>query len=129
VEFAFIAPLLLGLIMGAIEFGDRYKNTAMYNNAALVAARSYSFSDSSATATAAARNAGIPPSVTPTYSFKFDSGSSASNCSPASDGTYPNVTVTIRRTGIPAVTPLPSLLPGMASTFSLTGKAVARCAA
>jgi Flp pilus assembly protein TadG len=127
VEFAFIAPLLLALIMGAVEFGDRYKTTATYNNAALVAARSYSISNNAATATAAARNAGVPTSVSPTYAFMFDDGSTAASCAEASDGRYPNVTVTIRRTGIPAVTPLPALLPGVPSTFSITGKAVARC--
>lgn len=128
-EFALIAPLLLALIMGVIEYGDRFRNTATYDNAALVAARSYSISDTAGTATSAARNAGIPASVTPTYSFTFDDGSPASSCMPASDGTYPNVTVTISRTGVPAVTPLPQLLPGIASTFTITGKAVARCAA
>lgn len=126
VEFAFIAPLLLALILGAVEFGDRYKNAAVYNNAALVAARSYSLSNSSAAATTAGRNAGVPSSATFSYSFTAGGGG---QCAPASDGTYANVTVTILRTNVPAVTPLPAMMPGVPSTFSLTGKAVARCAA
>ena len=127
-EFALIAPLLLGLVLGAIEFGERYSTRASYNNAALVAARSYALSNSSSAATAAARNAGIPSSVTPTFAFAFDGGGSASSCSPASDGTYPNVTVTLTRTGIPAPTPVAGLLPGASATYTATGRAVVRCA-
>ena len=120
--------MLLGLILGAIEFGQRYKTGATYNNAALVAARSYALNNSAGTATNAARNAGIPSSVTPTYAFKFDSGASATSCTAASDGTYPSVTATISRSGIAALTVVPSLLPGIGSTWTASGKAVVRCA-
>ncbi len=126
VEFAFIAPLLLALIMGAIEFGDRYKNTAMYNNAALVAARSYSLDNNAGSATAAGRSAGVPASASFAYSFSAGGGG---QCAASPDGTYSNITVTIVRNNIAAVTPLPSLLPGVPATFSTTGKAVARCSA
>lgn len=126
VEFALIVPLLLALIMGAIEYGDRFRSVAQYNNAALVAARSYSIDNDSATATTAARNAGVPASATVSYSFSADGGT---NCKPSATGTYNNVTVTITRTSVPAVTPLPQLLPGIASTYTITGKAVTRCSA
>ncbi len=77
-EFALIVPLLLALVLGAVEFGERYRVKAGYNGAAQVAARSYALTNSASSATAAARNADIPSSVTPTYSFVFDNGSSAS---------------------------------------------------
>lgn len=128
-EFALIAPLLIGLVLGAVEFGERYRETAMYGNAAEVAARSYSLSDDAGQATAAARSAGIPSTVTPSYSFRFDSGVSASSCQPAADGSYPNVTVLITRTGIPAVTSMATVIPGAGSTYSITRRAVARCQA
>lgn len=126
-EFAFIVPMLLALVLGAVEFGERYRVNAMYGNAAQVAARSYSLDNSASSATAAARSAGVPSSVTPTYSFAFDSGASAGSCSPAADGTYPNVTVTITRTNIPAITSMAAVIPGAGNTYSITGRAVARC--
>lgn len=126
-EFALIAPILLALVLGAVEYGERYQMKAMYGTAAQVAARSYSLTNSAGSATAAARSAGIPSSVTPSYSFAYDSGASAASCSPAADGTYPNVTVTITRTDIPAVTTMSTVIPGAGSTYSITGKAVARC--
>lgn len=128
-EFALIAPILIALVLGAVEYGERYRMNAMYGSAAQVAARSYALTNDSGSATAAARNAGIPSSVTPTYSFTFDNGSSASGCLPAADGTYPNVTVTVTRTDIPAVTTMATVIPGAGSTYSITGKAVARCQA
>lgn len=128
-EFALIAPMLIALVLGAVEFGERYRMKAMYGNAAQVAARSYSVTNSASSATAAARNAGLPSSVTPSYSFTFDSGSSAASCLPAADGTYPNVTVTVTRASIPAVTSMATVIPGAGSTYTITGKAVTRCQA
>lgn len=128
-EFALIAPLLIALVLGAIEFGERYRARAMYGNAAQVAARSYAIDNSASSATTAARNAGIPNSITPTYSFVFDNGTSASSCSANSSGSYPNITVTITRSNIPAVTSMASVIPGVGNTYSITGKAVARCSA
>ena len=126
VEFALIVPTLLLLICGVIDFGDRYKAAALYNNAALVAARSVALSDSQASATtkanAAATNAGIPAGVTPTYAFKTDAGTTVTNCAMATDGTYPNVTVTITKSNVATATKI------FGSTFSVTGKAVVRCA-
>lgn len=127
-EFALIAPMLLALILGTVEFGERYRQKAEFTGAAQVAARSYALNNSASLATAAAGNAGVPSSVTPTYSFAFDNGSSASSCSPASDGTYPTVTVVVTQGSIPAVTTMAAVIPGVGSTYSITGKAVARCA-
>lgn len=39
VEFALIAPLIILLILGLLEFGLRYQRQAQLNNAAFVAAR------------------------------------------------------------------------------------------
>lgn len=127
VEFALVAPLLIGLVLGAIDFGERYRTTATYNNAALVSARSYALSNSASAATSAAHNAGVPSSVAPTYSFRFDDGAAAASCSPNSSGSYPNVTVVVRRTSIPSPTPVSSFIPGAGSTYTATGTAVVRC--
>jgi Flp pilus assembly protein TadG len=127
VEFALIVPTLLLLICGVIDFGSRYKTAALYNNAALVAARSVAINDNAATATtaanAAATNAGIPSGVTPTYAYKTDAGLTVVGCAIAADGTYPNVTVTITKSNVATATKL------FGTTFSVTGKAVVRCAA
>lgn len=128
-EFALIAPMLIALVLGAVEFGERYRMKAVYGNAAQVAARSYSLTNDASAATTAAHDAGVPSSVTPTYAFKFDSGASASSCTPAADGTQPSVTVTITRTDIPAVTTMAAVIPGAGNTYSITRTAVARCQA
>ncbi|WP_344767522.1 TadE/TadG family type IV pilus assembly protein [Aeromicrobium panaciterrae] len=117
VEFALIVPFLLLLICGVIDFGERYKTAAQYNNAAFVAARSMTIENSAAKAKAAAINAGMPSTLTPVITFT----SGYSSCSQAGDGSFGNVTVTITNSSKATATKF------FGSTYSVTGKAVARC--
>lgn len=107
VEFAFVIPLLLLLILAVVEFGYRYERGTVANNAALIAARDMSINHDQAKATTAAHNAGVPTSVAPAFS-------------PSTCSTGNNVTVTIT-----VVEDSPTKAFG--STFTVTGKAVARC--
>ena len=116
-EFALVVPTLLALILGVVDFGDRYKTAAMYNNAAAAAARSMTIENNAARAKTAAVGVGMPSTLTPTITYT----AGYTTCAPLSDGSYGNVTVTI-------VNPAKSTLTGFfGATFSVTGKAVARC--
>ena len=117
VEFALIVPFLLLLVCGVIDFGERYKTAAVYNNAAFAAARSMTIENNATKAKTAAVNAGIPStlSVVVTYTSGY------SSCAQAGDGSFGNVTVTITN---PAKTTATKMF---GTTYSVTGKAVARC--
>ncbi|MDR7086070.1 Flp pilus assembly protein TadG [Aeromicrobium panaciterrae] len=117
VEFALIVPFLLLLICGVIDFGERYKTSAQYNNAAFVAARSMTIENNTTKAKAAAVSAGMPSSLTPVITFT----SGYTSCAQASDGTFGNVTVTITNASKASATKF------FGTTYSVTGKAVARC--
>ncbi len=117
VEFALIVPLLLLLVFGIIDFGERYKTVAQYNNAAFVAARSMTIENNVAKAKTAAVNAGMPSSLTPVVTFT----SGYSSCAQAGDGTFGNVTVTITNSSKATATKF------FGTTYTVTGKAVARC--
>jgi Flp pilus assembly protein TadG len=116
-EFALVAPTLLLLILGIVDFGERYKSAAMYNNAAFAAARSMTIENSATKAKTAAVGAGMPSTLTPviTYTAGYTS------CAQASDGSFGNVTVTITNPSKAAATKF------FGTTYTVTGKAVARC--
>jgi len=117
VEFALIVPFLLLLICGVIDFGERYKTAAQYNNAAFAAARSMTIENNATKAKTAAINAGMPATLTPviTYTAGYTS------CAQAGDGTFGNVTVTITNPAKATATRF------FGSTYAVTGKAAARC--
>lgn len=117
VEFALIVPFLLLLICGIIDFGERYKTAAQYNNAAFAAARSMTIENNVAKAKTAAINAGMPSSLTPVVTFT----SGYTSCAQAGDGTFGNVTVTITNPSKSTATKF------FGSTYTVTGKAAARC--
>lgn len=116
-EFALIAPVLLLLILGIVDFGDRYKSAAEYNNAAFAAARSMTIENNPAKARAAAVGAGMPSTLTPivTYTPGY------TTCAQASDGSFGNVTVMITNPAKATVTQF------FGTSYTVTGKAVARC--
>ena len=116
-EFALIVPFLLLLVCGVIDFGERYKTAAVYNNAAFAAARSMTIENNATKAKTAAVNAGMPStlSLVITYTAGY------SSCAQAGDGSFGNVTVKITN---PAKTSATKLF---GTTYSVTGKAVARC--
>lgn len=116
-EFALVAPILLLLILGIVDFGDRYKSAAMYNNAAFAAARSMTIENSATKAKTAAIGAGMPSTLTPVITFT----AGYTSCAQASDGSFGNVTVTITNSSKATATKF------FGATYSVTGKAVARC--
>jgi Flp pilus assembly protein TadG len=109
--------MLLLLILGIIDFGERYKSAAVYNQAAFAAARSMTIENNLAKAKAAAVSAGMPSTLTPEVSYT----SGYTSCAQASDGTFGNVTVTIRNPSKPTATRF------FGATYAVSGKAVARC--
>ena len=112
-----MVPTLLLLVLGIVDFGERYKTAAMYNNAAAAAARSMTIENDITKAKASAVGAGMPSTLS--LSVSYTSG--YTSCSQASDGTFGNVTVTITQTNRPTATQF------FGTTYDVSGKAVARC--
>jgi Flp pilus assembly protein TadG len=104
VEFAFIIPLLLLLILAVVEFGFRYERGTVLNNAAFIAARDMAIHHDAGQATTAATNAGAPAGSV-----------SVGACNPGQ-----NVVVTVTAT-------VDSPTGAFGSTFTVHGKGVARC--
>lgn len=109
VEFALVVPVLLTLLLVAIEYGSRFERAGVLNNAAFVAAKELTINHDLAKATALARSAGAPDSAVITVT------PNASACSTGSD-----ITVTIKATE-------ESPTKAFGATFTLTGTGVARC--
>lgn len=107
VEFALILPVLMLVILAIVEFGIRYQRNAEFNNAAFIAARNMAINGSTATATTAAHNAGVPNSASIVIS--------PSSCSPGAD-----VKVTISETQ-------DSPTKAFGASFFVDGVGVARC--
>ncbi|MDO9377766.1 MAG: TadE/TadG family type IV pilus assembly protein [Nocardioidaceae bacterium] len=116
VEFALIAPILMMMVLGIVEFGSLYKTNITMTNAAMTAARSFAAGDSStsvaartSTATTVARSASERPSATVAIS-----------CTTGACASGDNVTVT--------VTYREPLLTGLfGANRVLSGKGTARC--
>ena len=117
IEFAIVVPTLLLLVLGIVDFGERYKTAAMYNNAAAAAARSMTIENDVAKAKTAAVGAGMPSTLS--LSVSYTTG--YTSCSQGTDGTFGNVTVTITETNRPTATKF------FGNTYNVSGKAVARC--
>lgn len=107
VEFALVLPVIILLISAIVDFGFRYAEAAQINNAALVAARHMTIHDEVAGAQNAALSSGAP------------AGSSI-DVSPGACAADTDITVTITAT---QDTPTGAF----GETFTVTGKAVARC--
>jgi Flp pilus assembly protein TadG len=111
VEFAILAPVLIMLLMGIMEFGRAYNAQVSLTNAAREGVRVMAISNSEASARTAAKNAAVtlsPALVDSNITF------SATSC--AADA---QMTVTIKYTL--------STLTGIAGPFAMTGKGVMLC--
>jgi len=111
VEFAILAPVLIMLLMGIMEFGRAYNAQVSLTNAAREGVRVMAISNSQASARTAAKNAAVtlsPALVDSNITF------SATSC--AADA---QMTVTINYTL--------STLTGIAGPFAMTGKGVMLC--
>lgn len=120
IEFAIIAPLLVLLILGILEFGFRYQRGAVISNAAYIAARTASLSPHDATsksrAQTAAQNA-AGPGVTMSFVWDTTPANDPTTCT-----TGNNVTVTVTSTANSPTKVVPNQ-----QTFTINAKGVARC--
>lgn len=111
VEFAILAPVLILLLMGIMEFGRAYNAQVSLTNAAREGVRVMAISNNQASARTAAKNAAV--ALSPTL---VDSNITFSATSCTADA---QMTVTINYTL--------STLTGIAGPFGMTGKAVMLC--
>jgi Flp pilus assembly protein TadG len=110
VEFALVAPLLLALITGVVEFANVYNAQISVTQAAREAARTMAIKNSQSDAKAAAVE-GAPGINTAGFGYTF----SAATCTP--DATV-KVTITY---------PAPTLTGLFGSAFNVTGVGAMRC--
>jgi Flp pilus assembly protein TadG len=111
VEFAILAPVLITLLLGTMEFGRAYNAQITLTNAAREGVRVMAVSNSQPSARAAARNAAV---VLIPALRDSDVTFSAANCT-----TDAQMTVTINYTL--------STVTGIAGPFAMTGKGVMLC--
>lgn len=111
VEFAILAPVLVMLLLGIMEFGRAYNVQTTLTNAAREGVRSMAINNSQATARTAAKNAAtqLSPALTD-VNIAF----SAANCAV---GTQITVTITYSL----------STMTGIAGPFGMTGKGTMLC--
>lgn len=110
VEFALVAPLLLALITGVVEFANIFNSQISVTQAAREAARTMAVKNSQADAKAAAV-AGAPGIAGATFSYSF----SPATCTPNATA---KVTITY---AVPTLTKL------FGSTFNVSGVGAMRC--
>ncbi|MDQ0690157.1 TadE/TadG family type IV pilus assembly protein [Arthrobacter sp. W4I7] len=110
VEFALVAPLLLALITGVVEFANIFNSQISVTQAAREAARTMAVKNSQIDAKAAAV-AGAPGINSSNFGYSF----SAATCTP--DATV-KITITY---------PAPTLTGLFGSTFNVTGVGAMRC--
>lgn len=111
VEFALLAPVLIMILLGIMEFGRAYNVQVSLTNAAREGVRSMAINNSQATARAAAKNAAtrLSPALTD-GNITF----SAANCAVGAQ-----MTVTINYSL--------STMTGIAGPFSMTGRGTMLC--
>lgn len=111
VEFAILAPVLIMILMGIMEFGRAYNAQISLTNAAREGVRVMAITNNQASAQTAARNAAVtlnPGLLDPNITF------STPTCTPNAQ-----MTVTVHYTL--------STLTGIAGPFTMTGKGVMLC--
>lgn len=111
VEFALLAPILIMLLLGIMEFGRAYNVQVSLTNAAREGARSMAINNSQTSALTAAKNAAtqLSPALTD-GNITF----SAANCAVGSQMT---VTITYSL----------STMTGIAGPFGMTGRGTMLC--
>lgn len=110
VEFALVAPILLALVAGIVEFSHAYNQQISVTQAAREAARTMAIKNSQAEAQAAA-SAGAPGLNTAAFSYSFTPAS-------CSAGANANVTITYTTNTLTGL---------FGSDITLTGVGAMRC--
>jgi Flp pilus assembly protein TadG len=113
VEFALVAPILLALIIGVIEFAHAYNVQVSVTQASREAARTMAITKDATKATAAGK-AGAPSINSALLSFDY----SAATCPASTPSSTALVTATYSG---------PSLTGFFGSSLSLTGKGAMQC--
>lgn len=119
VEFAILAPVLIMILFGIMEFGRAYNAQISLSNAAREGVRVMSMSNDQTAAKTAAKNAavGLTPAITDT-NIAFSASNGTGYCTTSST-TSPQMTVTITYTL--------STMTGVAGPFTMKGKGVMLC--
>lgn len=115
VEFAILAPILIMLLMGIMEFGRAYNAQVSLTNAAREGVRVMTISNNQASARTAAKNAAV--SLTPGLKdsdITFSANNGTANCA-----TNAQMTVTVNYSL--------KTLTGIAGPFLMSGKGVMVC--
>lgn len=110
VEFAIVLPLLLILVLGAMEFGYAWTVSGSMSNAARVAAREFAINGDSSTAVTAAQNAARP--------FTVPAGEITVTPATCAPGQNVVVTITHQHTMITGF---------FGTTVTISGKGTMRC--
>lgn len=111
VEFALLAPVLIMLLLGIMEFGRAYNVQISLTSAAREGVRNMAINNSQATARAAAKNATIQ--LNPTLA----DGNIAFSAPDCTVGSQMTVTITYSL----------STMTGIAGPFAMTGKGTMLC--
>jgi Flp pilus assembly protein TadG len=111
VEFALLAPVLIMILLGIMEFGRAYNVQVSLTNAAREGVRNMAINDSQATARAAAKSAAFQ--LTPALADS-NIAFSAANCTV---GAQMTVTITYSL----------STMTGITGPFSMSGKGTMLC--
>ena len=117
VEFAILAPVLVMLLLGIMEFGRAYNAQASLSAAAREGVRVMAISNNSVTARTAAKNTAVslkPLLVDTNITFKNLDIPTSSSCT---SGTRISITITYSLT----------TLTGIAGPFSMTSKGAMLC--
>ncbi|WP_247046478.1 TadE/TadG family type IV pilus assembly protein [Arthrobacter rhizosphaerae] len=115
VEFALVAPILVMLLLGIMEFGRAYNAQVSLTNAAREGVRVMAVSNNQASARTAAKNAVV--SLNPTLAdsnIAFRSTDGTSGCTADRQMTV-TITYSLRT------------LTGIAGPFTMTGRGVMQC--
>ncbi len=115
VEFAIIAPILVLLLMGIMEYGRAYNAQVSLTNAAREGVRVMVVNNDPATARTAAKNAGV--SLNPGLTDSNIAFSASNGTSACTTGAQMTVTITYSL----------STMTGIAGPFTMKGKGVMLC--
>lgn len=120
VEFAFIVPVLIVLVLGIAEFGRAYNVQTTLTQAARAGVRSAALYNNPATARQAAKDAALPMLTLTDSQVSFTPGTTPLCPTTTSTSPAPNVSVTITY-------PLPFMTSFFGSSITLKGKGVMKC--
>lgn len=119
VEFALVVPILLLLVFGIIDFSRAYNAQVTLNEAAAQGVRKLATGGTAADAQAAVKDALQGSSISPgDVTFSNIAACSATNT---------NATIKVTDS-FSLITPLPSFLPGISGTLTLSASGARQCA-